>query len=336
MTMQSKNVEISVLVPVYKVESYLQRCIDSVLSQDFTDYELILVDDGSPDKCPEICDINAKRYPDKIKVVHKENLGLVSARLAGWERARGEYIVFLDSDDFLLPKALTNLYNKIVEGYDIVKGNNRIFTDKGELGIDKPRIPAKEICGSENYLSALLNYDILPYLWGGIYRKSLFSIKIFNDLLDISICEDWMTNQAIHVNVKKYAMIDSEVYAYFINTKSMMQCRVMSHQYHEKLHNLMLKYSEDTSDEIQYLIETDRIAAHIRCFFMPELEWNNYFYKKIIQFLNIEGNEIFLKNKIDNKFLIFMRYKLLFRLYTIVYNFVFKYLRLKGGKRNVV
>ena len=87
--------KVSVLVPVYKVEPYLQRCIDSVLSQDFTDYELILVDDGSPDRCPEICDQNAAK-DERIKVVHKENGGLVSARLAGFKEARAEYLIFLD------------------------------------------------------------------------------------------------------------------------------------------------------------------------------------------------------------------------------------------------
>ena len=89
---------ISVLVPVYKVEAYLQRCIDSVLAQDFMDWEMILVDDGSPDRCPEICDEAAKKDV-RIRVVHKENGGLLSARKAGVQIARGDYFVFWDSDD---------------------------------------------------------------------------------------------------------------------------------------------------------------------------------------------------------------------------------------------
>ena len=96
---------ISVLVPIYKVEAYLQRCIDSVLSQDFEKYELILVDDGSPDRCPAIVD-DAARKDSRVKAVHKENGGLPSARLSGFQKAQGEFVVFLDSDDWLLPGAL--------------------------------------------------------------------------------------------------------------------------------------------------------------------------------------------------------------------------------------
>ena len=87
------SVSISVLVPVYKVEPYLRRCIDSVLEQDFQDWELILVDDGSPDNCPAICDEYAER-DKRIRVIHKPNGGLVSARLAGFQNARGTYLVF--------------------------------------------------------------------------------------------------------------------------------------------------------------------------------------------------------------------------------------------------
>ena len=89
---------LSVIIPVYKVEKYLNRCVDSVLAQDFVDVEIILVDDGSPDRCPTICDEYAKK-DTRVKVIHKENGGLSSARNAGIEIAQGEYLTFLDSDD---------------------------------------------------------------------------------------------------------------------------------------------------------------------------------------------------------------------------------------------
>lgn len=87
--------KISILVPVYKVEPYLQRCIDSVLAQSFTDWELILVDDGSPDRCPEICDRNAVMHPDKIKVVHKENGGWCRHDWWGLKNLKGNIWYFL-------------------------------------------------------------------------------------------------------------------------------------------------------------------------------------------------------------------------------------------------
>lgn len=97
--------ELSVVIPIYKVENYLKRCVNSVLTQDYDDIEVILVDDGSPDGCPEICDEFAA-IDKRVKVVHKKNGGLSSARNAGIMTASGNYITFLDSDDMWLPNSL--------------------------------------------------------------------------------------------------------------------------------------------------------------------------------------------------------------------------------------
>lgn len=90
----------SVIIPIYKVEQYLSKCVDSVLAQTFSDYEALLVDDGSPDSCPKICDEYAEK-DSRIKVIHKQNGGLSDARNAGINSAAGKYVLFLDSDDFL-------------------------------------------------------------------------------------------------------------------------------------------------------------------------------------------------------------------------------------------
>ena len=95
----------SIIVPIYKVEPYVHKCIDSIVDQSYEDFELILVDDGSPDNCPKICD----EYADKdkrIHVIHKKNGGLVSARNAGLKAATGEYVLYVDGDDWLLPDSL--------------------------------------------------------------------------------------------------------------------------------------------------------------------------------------------------------------------------------------
>ena len=102
----------SVIVPVYKVEKYLSPCIESVLNQTFSDLELILVDDGSPDNCPKICD-NYAQKDARIKVIHKPNGGLVSARQAGIKIASGDYIFNLDSDDLIENDTLECAYNII-------------------------------------------------------------------------------------------------------------------------------------------------------------------------------------------------------------------------------
>ncbi len=119
--------EISIIVPVYKVEPYLRRCVDSVLAQNFTDFELILVDDGSPDNCPAICDEYAEK-DDRVKVVHKKNGGLSSARNAGMAVASGKYYLFCDSDDYVSPRWCESLYVAAMEHRDsfIFGGINRV------------------------------------------------------------------------------------------------------------------------------------------------------------------------------------------------------------------
>ena len=100
--------KISVIVPVYKVEQYLHRCIDSILSQSFTDFELLLIDDGSPDNCGKICDEYTQK-DSRVRVFHKPNGGVSSARNLGLDNAKGKWIAFIDSDDFVEKEYLEKL-----------------------------------------------------------------------------------------------------------------------------------------------------------------------------------------------------------------------------------
>ena len=134
--MDKKN-RISVIVPIYNVEKYLDRCINSILNQSFKDIELILVDDGSPDNCPVICD-NYEKKDSRIKVIHKKNEGLGLARNSGLQIATGKYVYFVDSDDYLDDNCLQILYETIEnEKSDICFGGIRMISEKGEfLGIE--------------------------------------------------------------------------------------------------------------------------------------------------------------------------------------------------------
>lgn len=121
--MQITKPKISIIVPVYKAEPYLRKCIDSILNQTFKDFELILVDDGSPDRCGEICDEYALK-DSRIKIIHKENSGRSSARNVGLDIAQGEYIGFVDSDDWIEPDMYEVLYSKAkIESADIIALN---------------------------------------------------------------------------------------------------------------------------------------------------------------------------------------------------------------------
>ena len=122
--------EISVVVPVYKAEAYISRCIDSILSQTFSDFELILVDDGSPDRSGAICDEYARKDP-RIQVIHKQNGGVSSARNAGLDVAQGKWITFVDSDDYVLETFLEDLYDirfdVIITGHVIVNADSQSY-----------------------------------------------------------------------------------------------------------------------------------------------------------------------------------------------------------------
>lgn len=167
---------ISIIVPVYNVEKYLPKCIDSILAQTFTDFELILVDDGSPDRCGEICDEYAGK-DSRIVVIHKENGGQSSARNMGLDIARGEYIGFVDSDDYIAKDMYETLYNNLV--------NNN--ADISICGIYHCYINGK-IVSNKPFMSKLVdNISALRIMIEGIYTdvsacNKLYKRNIFDAL----------------------------------------------------------------------------------------------------------------------------------------------------------
>lgn len=114
----AESVKVSVIIPVYQVENYLERAVDSVLAQTLEEKEIILVDDGSEDASGQICDRYAQEYPGLVRVIHKENEGLGLARNTGVRAAVGEYIAFMDSDDTVLPDMYEKMYAKALEEDD--------------------------------------------------------------------------------------------------------------------------------------------------------------------------------------------------------------------------
>ncbi len=125
----------SIIIPVYNTEKYLRQCIESILKQDFSDFELWLIDDGSTDNSGSICD-SYRDCDNRVKVVHKTNAGVSSARNVGIEKANGEYVLFIDSDDYLKPHALVTFYNSlnIFPDAEYIKGNFYLLIDgKNEL-----------------------------------------------------------------------------------------------------------------------------------------------------------------------------------------------------------
>ena len=164
----------SVIIPIYKVEKYLHECVDSVLSQTYTDYEIILVDDGSPDDCPKMCDEYAKQ-DNRIKVVHQANAGLACARNSGIKVATGEYIVCIDSDDYLKDSSiLQKIADKAVDGVDVVlHGYQKLFESTNTLGeCDVPILKGR--CSAADMLKeVLLNNTYCGTAWTKAVKLSI-------------------------------------------------------------------------------------------------------------------------------------------------------------------
>lgn len=149
----------SIIVPVYNVEKYLNRCIDSILSQGFKSYEIILVDDGATDSCPAICD-KYGLLSNKIKVVHQKNGGLSKARNVGMEKAIGQYIMFLDSDDWIAEYSLST-FAKIIDKdqCDLIVGRARTISDEGKSRDKVPYKIAEGLYKVQDYLKMLFVND---------------------------------------------------------------------------------------------------------------------------------------------------------------------------------
>lgn len=206
----------SIIVPVWGVEKYLEKCVDSILAEDFSDYELILVDDGSPDACPEICDRYAAKC-DSVRVIHKENGGLVSARQAGVSVAVGKYIINVDSDDWIEHGFLKRAQD-IIEKYDpdiisfainFVTGE-KIKNDPEPItaGLYKENIMELRdkmlLCGDMRHM----HY----FLWGKVFKTEIIRPHQLATDRSISMGEDVTCLMPCYLDAKSVYISDETAY----------------------------------------------------------------------------------------------------------------------------
>lgn len=218
--------KLSIIVPVYKVEAFLDKCVESILAQTYKDYELILVDDGSPDRCGDMCEAWAKK-DDRILVIHKDNGGLSDARNAGINVARGDYIGFVDSDDYIKPDMFEVLVNNLEEnGADIsMCGYADVYVD----GIRKESNDRKVYIWNQKEAihQILLGKLLSVHAWVKLYKRFLFSsirypkgkisedAYIIMDLMSLakkSVFTPYSAYYYVHrgesINTSKYTKID--------------------------------------------------------------------------------------------------------------------------------
>ena len=232
------NEKISVIVPIYKVEQVLKRCVYSILSQTYENLEIILVDDGSPDQCPAICDAYA-RQDARIKVVHKKNGGLTSAWKEGVRHAEGEWLGFVDSDDFLDSRMLETLCRDLQEqDADVAVVGFRMFEREEELAPAELAVPVQCMTGREAIRSTLVSDELGDFAWNKLYKRELFR--------DVRyplgrMMEDQGTTYRIFQQCSKVAYRPVPLYYYYQRPDSILHRRNMKF-YEDKLDMGYQKY----------------------------------------------------------------------------------------------
>ena len=206
---------LTVVIPVYNVEKYLKRCIESILIQEWKHYDILLVDDGSADNSPKICDDYAKAY-DFISVIHKKNGGLSAARNTGISNAEGEYVFFLDSDDWIEPNTFSDLAEVIEsDQYDIISFNPEFVKSEHDI-IKSDSKRTKRLTGKEALIDMFSYGFITGFATDKIYRKALFTKNTIQFPVG-KYYEDLGTNYKLFFAAKKVYATNQKYYHYLID-----------------------------------------------------------------------------------------------------------------------
>lgn len=267
---------LSIVVPVYNIEPYLEQCVNSLINQDFGDYEIILVDDGSKDRCPQICDDFAERS-DRIRVVHKKNGGLVSARRAGVEIAAGQYIGYVDGDDWVEPNFCSTV-NRYIEEYDPDLINFNFYNNangkdyeenpgkflglynKKEL---KEKVYCKMLCDREE---PFFTFGIMPNVWNKVFKA---------DLLKANLCTDDSITFGEDVASSYFCILDADT-VYFAND--------FLYHYRRNLSSMTKAYNRRMPENCKHLLDylDSKITANEYCLQEQKQEYKSFVVFKCI------------------------------------------------------
>ncbi len=212
----------SILIPVYNVEKYLENCLESILEQQYEDYEIILVDDGSTDQSSALCDRYVEENPEKIKVLHKKNEGLISARREALKLADGYYTCFVDSDDRIASNMLFDLH-KIIDTYkpDIVTFNWYRINDNGKkVRSNEPMYDCSGFVEKKSFYIRLLETSYNS-LWSRCYKTELIDVDSdYRNLYHIKNGEDLLQTIPVIEKAESFYYLKKELYEYRVNPKS--------------------------------------------------------------------------------------------------------------------
>ncbi len=276
--------KLSYIIPVYNVEKYINECIDSILGQSFDGYEIILVDDASPDNCPRICDEYAEKYPEIIRVIHKSNAGPAAARNDGLKIATGDYVWFFDSDDILTGDCVNEIYETAFKNnVDILQlsfmsfydGKNDSYKTESVFEYGKV-IRHKELT---KYVARSNTERSVIFAWRNIYRRAFLNNS--NVLFDQSLkmLEDPAFNTLAFLKAESFAAADIPIYAYRIRKDSLQRKKYVKNY--------------DTVMEYQWRLK--------RKYFRENSDNDGLFYKDLAEFTIKTNLPVLLSNIYYNK-----------------------------------
>lgn len=256
----TNNPKISVIVPVYNTEIHLCRCIDSILSQTYTDFEVLLVDDGSTDKSGDICDEYAKA-DKRVRTFHERNRGVSAARNCGLDNAKGEWITFCDSDDMLVATAFMTFMDKTALNVDIIKSGYQVLDENGHQKSNNTSKVQFVVNNKEEMLRICEEFHYCGFLWNSFIRKSLIGSYRFD--MNISWLEDHIFIYTLMAKANSIAIIPDCTYMYFIDSTTDNNLSSVRHEFHK------IVYASKQELKVKYALlkNNNELKKYIDCSF---------------------------------------------------------------------
>ena len=305
---------VSVIIPVYNSEKFIKRCVDSVLSQNFKNIEIIIVNDGSSDNSASLIDSYANKY-NNIKAFHSINTGASEARKKGFNNATGDYIFYLDSDDELSNDAINYLYDKcITNNLDIAYGAaNRVVNNKIIVKISHPK---EGIFFGNDYLTYILDLNCICGLWG-LSKRAIWKNDVFSPKGELLPGEDVYINIKLSKYVSKFGLYNKVVYHYHYNSNSLsisgthFNINAWSKNFNYIRNELKSRDLLEEMEQQLRIIEIDRITFNLKnidinhpwiqqvlSYNTKKLPIKTRFFKELVRFPKLKNKLLFVKRTI--------------------------------------
>jgi glycosyltransferase involved in cell wall biosynthesis len=287
--------KVSVVVPIYKVERYLHRCIDSILNQTYTNLEIILVNDGSPDRCGELAEMYSQQ-DDRIKVIHKENGGLSDARNYGMKEVTGEFTVFVDSDDWLENNMIENMLNSLLKYKADVVQSAFYYAYDDKLLLDRvyhSQIDTPVLLDNKSLMHELVkNEKVKNFAWGKLYKTSVIRDILFKKGV---LFEDVFWAHKVMHRVNTYLILKQPYYYYYqrndsiVSTYSNRNLDIIK-GLKERHQFIKDHYKELTNESLKVLLKTCLI--HYNLLLLNKKDSNGIHRKEIQNYVKNHYSEL--------------------------------------------